>query len=346
MYTTFLTLIIPAILAFLFTVIGTRFLMDYLFDAGIVAEDRNKERPRIIASSGGLAVAFGVIVGILVYVFGATFVFAPGSTSLTQLIAVSLSITLIAFVGFLDDINVKGTRVASTGRRDIRKGLAQWQKPVLTLLGALPLIAVNAGISQVSLPFIGVVNLGLLYPLLVLPLAIIFVSNAFNLLGGFDGLQPLTSLIASAGLLAYCILFGTYTGALLAALLFSSILAFLPFNWYRSRMLPGDSFTYAVGAALVAIMVIGHAEAFGIIIFMPWIIEFVLHLRKGFHVNDLGVRQRDGTLKAPYGKKIYSLTHVVMNLKRARETDVTLYLSLLEVLFVALAFLMKFAVLL
>ena len=343
MYSSFLTLIIPAIISFIATVVGTRFLMRYLYGAGVVGEDHNKGKPVLLASSGGLAVAFGIIVGVLVYTFGATFVFVPVTMALSTLLAVALSVTLIAFVGFLDDINVKRNRVESTDRKDIRKGLKQWQKPLLTLLGALPLMAINAGVSQVSIPFIGSVNLGLLYPLVALPLAVIFVSNAFNLLGGFDGLQPMTSLIASGGLFIYCLFYGGYIGTLIAALLFASILAFLPFNKYKAKILPGDSFTYAVGAGIVAVMVTGQAEAFGFIIFIPWIIEFVLHLRKGFHVNDLGIRQKDGTFKAPYGKRIYSLTHVVMNLKRATEQDVTNYISIFEIFFVVLAFLLKFA---
>jgi UDP-N-acetylglucosamine--dolichyl-phosphate N-acetylglucosaminephosphotransferase len=343
MYSSFLTIIVPSIIAFAVTAVGTRFLMGYLYGAGVVGEDRNKGKPTLLASSGGLAVSFGIIVGVLVYAFGATFVFVPVTQALSTLLAVALSITLISFIGFLDDINVKQQRVASTGRKDIRKGLKQWQKPLLTFVGALPLMAINAGVSSVEIPFVGLVHLGLLYPLIVIPLAVIFVSNAFNLLGGFDGLQPMTSLIASGGLFLYCLLYGGYIGTLVAALLFAAILAFLPFNLYRARILPGDSFTYAVGAGLVAVMVTGQAEAFGLIVFIPWIIEFFLHLRKRFHVNDLGVRQKDGTFKAPYGKKIYSLTHAVMNIKKATEQDVTLYISLFEALFVVLAFLLKFA---
>ena len=344
MYSTFLTLIIPAVISFVVTVIGTKFLIEYLYGAGVIGEDHNKGAPVKLPSSGGVAVAFGVIVGILVYTFGATFIFTPIGATVETLLAVALSIILIAFVGFLDDVNVQDRRVLSTGRKDIRKGLKQWQKPLLTLIGALPLMAINAGVSHLDIPFLGVVYLGVIYPLILLPLAIIFVSNSFNLLGGFDGLQPCTSLVASLGLLLYCVLYGNYTGALLSALLLSSILAFLPFNTYKARILPGDSLTYAVGASLVAIMVTGQAEAFGVIIFIPWIIEFLLHMRKRFKVSDLGIRQKDGSFKAPYGKKIYSLTHLVMNIKKKpSEMDVTLYLSILEAGFVVLAFLLKFA---
>lgn len=340
MYHTFQTIIIPGILAFAAAYVGIGFLKRYLYGAGIVAEDRNKEKRVKLPSSAGLGFAFGIVIGILAYTFGGSFIYAP-VINVSTLLSVALSILLITMVGFLDDINVKQARVKSTGMMDIRQGLKQWQKPILTILGALPLMAINAGVHMVDLPFVGTVSLGIIYPLILLPLAVIFVSNSVNLLGGFDGLQPLMALAAAIGLLIYCIIFGTYVGAFLSALLCAALLAMLPFNLYKAKVVPGDSFTYAVGATMVAIMVMGNAESFGIIIFIPWMIEFLLHLRKRFKVTDLGIRQKDGTFKAPYGKKIYSLTHVVMNLKKANETDVAYYLTALEVLFVVIAFALK-----
>ncbi len=340
MYNNYLTILVPSAISLAVTVVTTKFLMSYFYGAGVIAEDRNKKRPIKIPSSGGLAVALGIIVGILAYTFGASFVFTP-ALDVSRLLAVALSIILIALVGFVDDINVKTTRVQSTDRKDIREGLKQWQKPLLTLLGALPLMAINAGIHAVDIPFLGLVQLGYLYPLIIIPLAVVFVSNSVNLLGGFDGLQPSMTLIASFGLLIYSLFYGNYTGLLLSALLFISILAFAPFNSYPSRIIPGDSFTYAVGGTLVAIMVMGNAESFGMIIFIPWIIEFLLHLRRRFKVTDLGIRRPDGTLKAPYGKSIYSLTHAVMNLKHVKEYEVTAYLAGFEALFVILGLALK-----
>ncbi|VVB76901.1 Phospho-N-acetylmuramoyl-pentapeptide-transferase [uncultured archaeon] len=347
-YTTFLTLIVPAIIAFIITAIATEFVMGYMYSSGVVAEDHNKEtsnrrKPKILPSSGGIAVVFGLITGMLTYAFGGSIgAFSP-VLNISDLLAVALSITLIALVGFLDDINVKSKRIMATGIKDIKQGLKKWQKPLLTVVGALPLMAINAGVSTITVPFLGPVDFGLLYPVLILPLAVIFVSNAFNLLGGFDGLQPGMAMIASLGFIAYFIIFqpNIYIGALLSALMFASLVAFLPFNKYPARIIPGDSFTYAIGAILVAIMVMGNAEAFGMIVFAPWVIEFFLHLRRKFDVRDLGIRQKDGTLAAPYGKSIYSLTHLVMNMGRMREKQVTLYLCLMETGFVILGLLLK-----
>jgi UDP-N-acetylglucosamine--dolichyl-phosphate N-acetylglucosaminephosphotransferase len=341
MYHTYLTIIVPAVVAFIITVIATRFVIDYFYSSGITGEDHNKEKPTLLPSSGGIAVAFGLITGILTYTFGGTFVFAP-ILDVQELLATALAIMLIVFVGFLDDINVKSRRIRATGMMDRKKGLKQWQKPLLTVLGALPLMAISAGVTVLHLPFVGAVNFGLFYPIIIIPLAVIFASNAVNLLGGFDGLQTGTTLIASLGLLIYSLFYGTHIGVLLSALLFASILAYLPFNIYRAKIISGDSFTYGVGGALVAIMIVGNAETFGIIIFMPWIIEFFLHLRRRFDVTDVGIRQKDGTFKAPYGKHIYSLTHWIMNMGKMKEYDVALYLTLFEALFVVLALLLKF----
>jgi UDP-N-acetylglucosamine--dolichyl-phosphate N-acetylglucosaminephosphotransferase len=340
-YHSFLTIILPAAFALFATIIATKFIMHYFYSAGIVAEDRNKDKIRRLPGSGGIAVAFGITVGILAYTFGASFLFNP-TVSVPNILATALSIVLIASVGFIDDLNVKSKRVQVTGMKGINQGLKQWQKPLFTAIGALPLIAINAGVSSIHIPFIGLVNLGILYPLVVIPLMVVFVSNSYNLLGGFNGLEATTGLVAGIGFIIYSFIYGNSIGLFLSSVLVGSLIAFLIFNWYPARILPGDSFTYCVGGAIVAIIIMGNAEGFGLIIFMPWIIEFLLHLRKGFKVTDLGIRQKDGTLRAPYGKRIYSLTHFAMNIKRkVRERDVTIMLALLEVAFVVVALFLK-----
>ncbi|MEM3227942.1 MAG: hypothetical protein QXK65_03310, partial [Candidatus Micrarchaeaceae archaeon] len=207
-------------------------------------------------------------------------------------------------------------------------------------------VAINAGVSVIDVPFLGPVSFGLFYPLIIVPIAVIFVSNAFNLVGGFDGIAGGSALILSFAMLLYSIIFGTYLGTLLSGVLFASTLAFLAFSIYPAKILPGDSFTYGFGAALLSIMVLGNMEAFGVIIFLPWLIEFFLHLRKKFKVTDLGIRREDGTFEAPYGKRIYSWTHVFMNMGRLKEWQISACMWLVDALFVVLAFGLKFAALL
>ncbi len=343
---TYLTLIIPAISTFLITVIAVLFIKSYMLESGVTIIDHNKSKKIILPSGGGVAVAFGFTAGMLVYIFGSSFSFYTPVASLEYLFAAVLSVLLIAFGGFLDDINVKKEMTRTTDLIDTHKGLHQWQKPLLSLIGAIPLIAINAGVSTIRIPFLGAFNFGILYPLVIIPLAVIFSANAFNLLGGFDGILSGCGLIMSLSMLVYSLVFGTYTGTLVSGVLFAAILAFMLFNVYPAKVIGGDSFSYCMGGALVAAMIIGNMESFGVVISLPFIIEFLLHLRKKFNVTDLGKRRNDGTFEAPYGKKIYSWTHLIMNLKRQKEWEVSLYMWIIELGFVALAFAMKLLLLL
>lgn len=347
MYNTYLTLLIPSLIGFIITIIATLFIMSYMFESGVIAIDYNKKNKPKIPSSGGVAVSFGITVAVLVYIFGSKFPspqhpFYEPVANTAILFAFILSVFLITIVGFIDDINVKSVPTNTTGMKDIRKGLKQWQKPLLTFIGAIPLIAINAGVSIVTLPFIGQISLGLIYPLLIIPLAVIFGANAFNLLGGFNGISTGSALVISSGLLIYSILFGNYTGALLSSILCAVLIAFAFFDFYPSKLLPGDSFTYGIGAALIALMIIGNMESFGIILFIPFIIEFLLHLRGKFNVTDLGILTKDMYFKSPYGKKIYSWTHIIMNLKKCKEYEVSLYMWLINIAFVLLGLSLKF----
>lgn len=342
MYTTHLTLIIPAVVALVATFVSALFLKDYMYESGVISPDHNKKGKPILPTSGGLAMVFGFTVGMLTYVFGASFRLYYAAASLDLLFAAVLSVLLIAMVGFLDDVNVSKKMVKSTDMMDLRRGFRhQWIKPLLTFIGAVPLMAINAGVSTIALPFLGTVNLGILFPLIVLPLAIVFVANAFNLMGGFDGINTGGATIATLALFLYSITWGTYNGAVLSAILLTSVVALLWFNKFPASLLPGDSFTFAFGGAYVATVVIGNMEAFGAIVFLPWIIEFVLHARKKFKVSDLGVLQKDGTFKSKYGGKIYGWTHIFMNMKRSTEWEVSLYFWIVCAAFALLAFGMK-----
>ncbi len=340
---TYLTILIPAIIAFFITLIAARFLMGYLYESGVTTPDHNKKGKIILPSGVGLAAAVGFTVGALVYVFGGSFGLYVPVASLEYILATILAVVLISLVGFLDDINVKKEMVKSTAMMDTRRGLKQWQKPLLTLIGAIPLMAINAGVSVVRIPFIGAVNFGIIYPLVIIPLAVIFAANAFNLLGGFDGILAGTGTILVFGMVLYSAFFGTYLGLLISSLLLAAMLVMLMYNRYPAKMVPGDSFAYFGGIGIAAAMVLGNMESFGVIIFIPFFVEFLLHLRKKFKVTDLGKLRADGTMESPYGKKIYSWCHLFMNIKRCKEWEVSLYMWLVEIGFVVLAFGLKAA---
>ena len=71
----------------------------------------------------------------------------------------------------------------------------------------VPLVAVEmaGGHSVISIPFVGMVPFGILYPLLLIPLAIAICSNLTNMMAGFNGLEAGLGIImfATLSLLAF-----------------------------------------------------------------------------------------------------------------------------------------------
>jgi len=64
-----------------------------------------------------------------------------------------------------------------------------------------------------------------------------------------------------------------------------------------------------------------------------------LKLRSKFKASCLGKLRNDGKLDPPYGRRIYSWTHIVMNLRPLTEKQVTILLILVQLGFTILPFL-------
>ncbi|MDY6765870.1 MAG: hypothetical protein SVW77_00725, partial [Candidatus Nanohaloarchaea archaeon] len=158
-----------------------------------------------------------------------------------------------------------------------------------------------------------------------------------NMLAGQNGLETSLGAIALSAVGVFAFLHGEVEGAIIALGMAAPLIAFLHYNWYPADILPGDSLTYAVGAAYVSSVIVGNVELFGIIVFLPWIVEAFLKLRSGFQASSLGELQDDGTL-SPQHDTIYSLTHVFMR-SGATEKQLVYEAVAVELAVVAAAFL-------
>jgi len=335
---------LSAAICFAATYLITPYFMRFFSGIELWATDVQKRLRPVIPLSGGIPVLFGFLLGFFALVAADTFILRS-QLDTKLLFAALLSMVLISFIGFFDDLNVRRQRMnISSDAVDFKVGLKQWQKPLLTLFAAIPLTVVGAGDSIVSLPFLGEINFGILFPLLVIPLAVVTVSNATNMLAGFNGLEAGLSAIALSTLGAYLSLLGRWEAAAIAFCVTASLLAFLRYNWIPARMFPGDSLTYLSGAAIVSVILLGNIERFSIIVFTPWIMEALLKLRGRFKVRSFGNLQPNDTLMAPY-RKIYSLTHVAMkipqwlNLRQGfNERQVVILLLAMQIIVSAIAF--------
>ena len=328
-------MLLSLVVAFLTTLMIAPYFMQFLHAGGIVGLDLHKRnRPRL-PTGGGTCVAFGLLAGLLSYIGLTTFLEGP-MPHIIDMFAIISSVLIIMFVGFLDDLNVKARAVLTKEGLDIRVGFPQWAKPLLTLPAAVPLMVVNAGETIMSIPFFGPVDFGLLYPLLLIPVGVVGASNAVNLLAGFNGSEGGMGMAYLLGLGVFALMRGNFA-AVIFFTAFAAVAGFIKYNWYPAKFLPGDSLTYLLGAVVASGVIVGNMEKVGLIVLMPFVIELVLKLRSKLKASCLGKLRADGRLDPPYGRKIYSITHIIMNIRPMTEKQVTIILIAIEALFVAIA---------
>ena len=314
------------LVSFLSTLIITPWIKRYLKRVGIITKDQHKSNKPAIPSSGGLAVLVGVLSGIFTLIFIRTFVY-NSKTDLVFLLAGICALLVITIVGFIDDSIIRKDKEES-------QGLRQWQKPILTLAAAIPLMAVNSGTTEMLLPLIGHVDIGILYPLLFIPVGVIGAANMVNLLGGLNGMESGMGIIYMGSLGAYAIVNGRTIAAIIAIAAFGSLLAFYWFNKYPAKILPGDSLTYLLGGIIACIAILGNMEKACLIISVPFILEFLLKLRGKFKKKTCGY-YKDGNIQSYYDQ-IYSIPHIWMKEGRYTEKQVVIFLILIEAVFSAL----------
>jgi UDP-N-acetylglucosamine--dolichyl-phosphate N-acetylglucosaminephosphotransferase len=158
-----------ALVSFLVTVFLVPKWIAKAREFGLVGKDMNKHDRPEVAEAGGIIVVFGLLGGILAYIFLDTFVLKTGANQ-ALVFAALLTVLLAGFLGFIDDV------------LGWKKGLKRWQKPLLTIPMAIPLMVINAGESSMNLPIFGSVNFGLIYPIILVPLGIVCAANGFNML--------------------------------------------------------------------------------------------------------------------------------------------------------------------
>ncbi len=176
-----------ALVGFFFVLFFTPWLIRYLRKIRLVVYDMNKPEKPLVPLSGGLVVLGGFLASMMIFIFLQTFFhtsrisFTLDPAALNFLFAGVISIMTICLVGFVDDLVIR--------KPDQSSGLQQWQKPLLTLFAAVPLMVVNAGTTLMAVPFFGKVDFGLFYPLFLIPLGVIGASNMVNMLAGYNGLE-------------------------------------------------------------------------------------------------------------------------------------------------------------
>jgi UDP-N-acetylglucosamine--dolichyl-phosphate N-acetylglucosaminephosphotransferase len=295
----------------------------------LTGQDMHKVNKKQVAEMGGVVVLLGFLIGVLSYIAIRIFFFQT-QTNVTPILAIFTAILIAGIIGIIDDI------------LGWKMGLKQWQKPLLTLLVAAPIMAVNAGTRVMSIPFIGNIDLSIFYPLIIIPIFILVGTNGFNMLAGYNGLEAGMGMIILSTLAYFSWLNNSPWLTVVALCMVSTLAAFWLFNKYPAKIFPGDTLTYTVGALAAAIAIFANIEKIFLILFIPYIIQFFLKLRGRFKKESFARVKEDKTLIPRY-KNIYgveNLTVKILNWLKIKTTEkrVVHTLYLLELCCVGLTF--------
>ena len=148
------------LLAFVTTYIFTHLLIPRLKRFRITGKDVNKPDTPEVAEMGGLSIVAGLSAGIMLAVFLQSFL--GFQFNLIYVLAAVITVHTVAFIGIADDL----------------LDLPKWLKAFSPLIAAVPLVAIRAASSTVmTLPFVGAIDFGVLYILILIPIGIAVASN-------------------------------------------------------------------------------------------------------------------------------------------------------------------------
>lgn len=291
-------LVIPFLVSFFTVILFVPMWIKRAKEEGMVGRDIQKYNKVMVPEGGGIAVVAAFILGVMSYIALKTFYF-QSTGNVLEILAIASSILIVAIVGLIDTV------------LGWKKGLSRKFRLFMVLFAAVPLMVINAGRHEMAFPFLGTVDFGLLYPLLLIPLGIVATTTTFNFLAGFNGLEAgLGAIILSAlSLVAY--LTGSSWLALVLLIMVVALIVFLFYNFYPARVFPGDTLTYSIGGLIAISAILGNFEKIAVFFFIPYIIEVVLKCRGKLVKQSFGKVNKDGSLDLLY-PKVYGTTHLAI----------------------------------
>lgn len=298
---------------------------------GLVWEDMNKyNHPKSGAASGGIVVVMAFILSVLAYVAIRTFIIGNNDGITIKIFSLLSVILILALVGLTDDL---------LGWK--HNGLSKRMRLFTAFMASIPLVVINAGNSVINMPFVGTINLGLLYPLVLIPLGIAGATTTYNFLAGFNGLESGQGIIIISFLSFIAYVTGSTWLSLIGLIMVASLLVFYYYNKCPCKVFPGDILTYAVGAMIAIMAILGNFEKIALFIFIPYVLEVILKLRGKLKKQSFGIPNRDGSLNMPY-EKIYGWTHLSLWIlkkfkNKVYEKDVVYFIFIVQIIICLLA---------
>lgn len=319
-------LFVAILISFILTLMVLPIWIRKCKQVGLLWEDMNKyKHPKNVAASGGIVVIMAFITGVLAYIAIRTFVIGDLNGITREILGILSVVLILAVVGLTDDM---------LGWK--HGGLSIRMRIFLAFMASIPLVVINAGATIINLPLIGSINLGLLYPLILIPIAIAGATTTYNFLAGFNGLETGQGIIILSFLSFIAYITGSSWLAMVGLCMVSSLIVFYFYNKVPAKVFPGDILTWSIGALIACMTILGNFEKIALFVFMLYILETILKLRGNLKMQSFGIPNKDGSLKMPY-PKIYGLTHLSIFILRkfkakVYEKDVVYFIFAIQII--------------
>ena len=185
---------------------------------------------------GGLAILAAVLVASLLFV-------DPGVADDEKIRGILAGAIIVTLVGALDD----------------RFDLPAPVKFIGQIIAATIPVAAGVEVTNITLPFIGAVDLGSAgAPLTVI--GIVFVINVVNFSDGVDGLAAGVCAISAVAFSIIAFDLGRGSAAVLAAIVAGAAAGFLVFNFHPAKVFMGDAGSNLLGLLLACVAVEGAVK--------------------------------------------------------------------------------------
>lgn len=245
--TMFLLLIFAV--AFIITFASTPFvkLLAVKIGAVDVPKDGRRMHKKAMPLIGGLAMFYGFVVSILVFL-----------KLDNQLTGMLLGALMIVILGIVDDC----------------KALKAKPKFLVQILAACIPMIFGITINSVVLPGFERIMIPSPFSEILTVLWIVGVTNAVNFIDGLDGLAAGVSSIASVSMLFITLLMpDSYETAVICAGLVGCCIGFLPFNSNPAKIFMGDTGAMFLGFVLACVSIQGAYKSYTLISFvLPFIV--------------------------------------------------------------------------
>jgi len=242
-----------------------------------------------------------------------------------NVLAAIITIQIIGMIGIIDDL----------------LSIPQWLKAVLPLFAAIPLIAVNAaGSTEVTVPFIGMIDFGIIYVLVLIPVGVAVASNLTNMFAGFNGMETGMGAIMFGAMALVAISKSSPEMSILSLSMFGALFAFLFFNFFPAKVFPGDVGNLTIGVVLASTVIIGNLESAGAILVIPYVLDFFIKAINKFPHTYQEIK--NGKLY-PKGNKVKGLVHLIMKtFNGITERNLVLFLIAVEAVFALIVLILYF----